>query len=57
MNSENDIMPSPKKYGCHFAIPGNISSRRNSVGIRKYVRPMNASVVPTTTVAWKWPGT
>ena len=35
MNTANAIMPRPKRYGCHFAIFGNISSRRNSVGIRK----------------------
>jgi hypothetical protein len=34
-----------------------IISRLNSTGIRKYVSAMNDSVVPTTTVAWKWPGT
>ena len=35
MNSEKPHMPRPNRYGCHLAMPGNISSRRNSVGIRK----------------------
>src|SRR3972149_1564070 len=30
--------------------------RRQISGTTKYVRPMNASVVPATTAEWKWPG-
>ena len=57
MKSEMPAIPIANTYGCSCATFGNITCRRKISGTTRYVIAMKASVVPATTVAWKWPGT